>query len=77
MLFRQGVGVIGVGIAIGLPVAFGAGQLLSGLLYGVEPSNVAVLGGGALALALVGLLASFLPAYRAVRIDPVEALRQE
>jgi putative ABC transport system permease protein len=77
MLFRQGIGVIAVGIAIGLPLAFGAAQLLSGLLYGVEPSNAAVLGGAALALALVGLLASFLPAYRAVRIDPVEALRQE
>jgi putative ABC transport system permease protein len=77
MLFRQGVGVVVVGIAIGLPLAFGAAQLLSGLLYGVEPSNAAVLGGGALALALVGLAASFLPAYRAVRIEPVEALRQE
>jgi putative ABC transport system permease protein len=76
MLFRQGVGVIAVGIAIGLPLAFGAAQLLSSLLYGVVPSSVAVLG-GALALSLVGLAASFLPAYRAVRIDPVEALRQE
>ena len=77
MLFRQGVGVVAVGIAVGLPLAFGAAQLLSGLLYGVEPSNAAVLGGGAVALALVGLAASFLPAYRAVRIEPVEALRQE
>jgi putative ABC transport system permease protein len=77
MLFRQGLGVIAVGIAAGLPLAFGAAQLLSGLLYGVEPSNAAVLGGGALALALVGLAASFLPAYRAVRIEPVEALRQD
>jgi len=77
MLFRQGIGVIAAGIAIGLPLAFGAGQLLSGLLYGVEPSSVEVLGGGALVLLLVGLAASFLPAYRAVRINPVEALRQE
>jgi putative ABC transport system permease protein len=77
MLFRQGIGVIAAGIAIGLPLAFGAAQLLSGLLYGVEPSSVAVFGGGAFGLALVGLAASFLPAYRAVRIDPVEALRQE
>jgi putative ABC transport system permease protein len=77
MLFRQGIGVIAAGIGLGLPLAFGAAQLLSGLLYGVEPSSVEVLGGGAVALALVGLAASFLPAYRAVRIDPVEALRQE
>jgi putative ABC transport system permease protein len=77
MLFRQGLGVIAVGIAVGVPLAFGAAQLLSGLLYGVEPSSVAVLGGAALVLLVVGLAASFLPAYRAVRIDPMEALRQE
>jgi len=77
LLFRQGIGVIAAGIAIGLPLAFGAAQLLSGLLYGVEPANIAVLGGGAFGLMLVGLAASFLPAYRAVRIDPAEALRQE
>ena len=72
-----GVLVLAAGLAIGLPLALGAAQLLSGLLYGVEPSSVAVLGGSALALSVVGLAASFLPAYRAVRIDPMEALRQE
>src|SRR6185503_7882467 len=77
MLFRQGIGVIAAGIAAGLPLAFATAQLLSGLLYGVEPSSVAVLGGSAVALSLVGLAASFLPARRAVRIDPAEALRRE
>jgi ABC-type lipoprotein release transport system permease subunit len=60
-----------------LPLAVGAAQLLSGLLYGVDPLSVEVFGGGALALLLVGLAASFLPAYRAVRIEPMQALRQE
>jgi putative ABC transport system permease protein len=77
LLFKQGVGVILTGLAIGLPLALGAAQLLAGLLYGVDPLSVAVLAGGAAALLLVGAAASFLPAYRAVRIDPMEALRQE
>ena len=59
------------------PLAFGAAQLLSGLLFGVDPFRVGTFGGGALVLLLVGLAASFVPAYRAVRIDPMHALRQE
>ena len=66
-----------VGIAVGLPLAFGAARLLAGLLYGVDSSSVGVLGGGVIALMLVGAAAAFLPAYRAVRIDPMESLRQE
>jgi ABC-type antimicrobial peptide transport system permease subunit len=77
ILFRQGIGVILAGIAIGLPLAAGGAQLLAGLLYGVDPLSVEIFGGGALVLLLVGLAASFLPAYRAVRTDPMQALRQE
>jgi putative ABC transport system permease protein len=77
LLFRQGASVTVIGIAIGLPLAVAAARLLSGLLFGVNPVSVEIFGGVALSLLLVGLVASFIPAYRPVRIDPMRALRLE
>jgi putative ABC transport system permease protein len=66
------MGVLG-GIAVALPLA----QLLSTFLYGVRPSDPITLGVTAVVLAGVALTASYLPAARATRISPVEALRSE
>lgn len=77
LLFRQGVALTSIGIAVGLPLSVAAARLLSGLLFGVDAVSVEIFGGVAFSLTLVGLAASFLPAYRAARLDPMLALRQE
>jgi putative ABC transport system permease protein len=65
------------GLAIGLLLALGCGQLVSGLLYQVSPFDPATIALAAAALAAATLLATYLPARRATRIAPLEALRTE
>jgi len=66
-----------VGVAAGVAGSAGLTRLLGGMLYDVRPFDPLVLGGVALLLAVVALLASYLPARRAARIDPIAALRCE
>jgi len=66
-----------VGLAVGVAGAMGLTRLLGGMLYGVRPLDPAVLGGVALMLTAVALVASWVPARRASGIDPVAALRCE
>lgn len=77
MILRDGLRVIAVGIGAGIVLAIGAGQVLGGILYGVRGFEPAVLIGAPLALGLVALLACYLPARRASRVDPMVALRYE
>jgi ABC-type antimicrobial peptide transport system permease subunit len=65
------------GMVIGLTLAFGASRLIRGLLFGIEPSDATTYIVVAAGLLGVALLASYLPALRASRIDPVRALRYE
>jgi len=74
---RQGLGLTAAGVATGLLDAWGATRVLTGLLFGVTPTDPATLLAGALLLTAVAALASYLPARRAARIDPVVALRAE
>ncbi len=76
VLGRAGI-VIGVGAIGGLAGALATSRLLSALLFQVSPSDPVSLGGACLALLLVGGLAAYVPARRATRIDPVQALRAE
>jgi putative ABC transport system permease protein len=66
-----------VGLVTGVAGSLGLTRLLTGMLYGVRPLDPAVLGGVALILAVVALVASYLPARRATKIDPISALRCE
>ena len=77
LVVRQGAGLAGIGIVVGLLAAFGVGRLLGSLLYGVRPSDPLILGGVALLLGAVALGASYLPARRAAKVDPLTALRAE
>jgi ABC-type antimicrobial peptide transport system permease subunit len=64
------------GLVIGMIGAFGAGRLASGLLYGVGAVDVPTMGAAALVLATVVTTASYLPARKAMRVDPATALRR-
>ena len=76
VLGRAGI-VIGVGAIAGLAGALATSRVLSALLFQVSPSDPVSLGGAWLVLLLVGGLAAYVPARRATRIDPVQALRAE
>jgi putative ABC transport system permease protein len=67
----------GIGIAIGLLGALGVTRFLRTILFGVSPFDPASFLGVALMLTTIALLASYIPARRAARVDPVEALRYE
>ncbi len=77
MVLRQGMILAGSGVVIGLIVAMGLTRLMSSLLYGVEATDPVTFGVVAAVLSAVALLASYLPALRASRTDPVETLRFE
>ena len=77
MVVRQGLVLAAIGAAIGLVGALGMSRLISSLLYGIAPYDPVTLGGVTLGLLVVAAVASWLPAMRAARIDPIEALRSE
>jgi|HubBroStandDraft_4_1064222.scaffolds.fasta_scaffold05672_2 putative ABC transport system permease protein len=68
---------VGIGLALGIPLAIGAGYLIASQLFGVRPWDAVMLSGATLMLALAALLASIIPARRAAGLDPVVALRME
>jgi putative ABC transport system permease protein len=77
MVLRQGLGLIGLGLAIGLAGAFAVTRTLTTLLFGVRPTDPYTFGAVAALLFTVGLVASYIPARRATRVDPMVALRYE
>jgi putative ABC transport system permease protein len=77
MVLGQSMSVVLIGVAIGVIGAAALTRVMATLLYEVSPTDAATFGGYSAALILVGLLASYLPARRATRIDPVTMLRQQ
>ena len=77
MVLRQGLGLAIAGAAVGLVCALIVSHLMAGLLYGVRPTDPLTFAGVALLLIGVALLACYIPARRAIRVDPLVALRHE
>jgi hypothetical protein len=75
MILRQGLVLVGVGLVLGVVGSLALSNVLASLLYGVTPHDPFVLGAVALMLLMTGALASAVPALRAARVAPVEALR--
>jgi putative ABC transport system permease protein len=77
LIFRGGMLMAGIGLVLGLGGALGLTRLLSSLLFGVGERDPMTMGTVALLLASVALLACYVPARRATKVDPMVALRHE
>ena len=77
MVFGQGLMQLAIGMTAGLALALGVSRVLSILLFDVQPRDPVVFGSVVGVLTLAGLMACFLPARRATRVDPLVALRSE
>ena len=77
MILRQVMAMAAVGLAIGVPVAFGASKLVASFLFGMKPNDPLALGAAVAILLSAAVLAGYAPARRASRIDPMVALRHE
>jgi putative ABC transport system permease protein len=77
LVVRQGVTLAAIGVVVGLIGAFGITRVIASLLYNVTPTDPLSFGGVALFLALIAVVASYLPARRATNVDPIIALRNE
>jgi predicted permease len=77
LVLRQAVLLLAIGVGIGLLAAISTGSLLRSFLYGVVPYDAVTIAAVSLLLLACGLFASYIPARRASRIDPVKALRWE
>jgi predicted permease len=77
MILREGMSLVLIAIIVGLLLAFAATRLLSGFIYGISSTDPLTFGGVALLLALVALIASYLPARHATTVEPNVALRQQ
>jgi predicted permease len=76
-VLKGSIAIVGVGVAIGITAAIGAGRLLSSLLFGVPPYDALILTIAVAALGASGFLANWLPARRASRVDPMVSLRAD
>src|SRR5262249_50424460 len=77
MVLGDGMRLVGLGLLIGAGAALALGRLVSSLLYGISATSVSTYVAVAAGLALVAFIAIVLPARRATRVDPMQALRSE
>lgn len=77
LVLRESLVLLGIGVAIGIGLALAGSKAAATLLFGLKPNDAATLALATVTLAAVALAASYLPALRASRLNPVEALRHE
>jgi len=77
LIMIRGVILVGVGVAVGLGVSIAFSKLMSSMLFGVVPNNPLLLAVVSFGLIAVALVACYLPARRATKVDPLVALRYE
>ncbi|HZF39022.1 MAG TPA: FtsX-like permease family protein [Blastocatellia bacterium] len=77
MVIGEGFNLTVAGLALGLAAAFALSRLIAGQLFGVTATDPLTYGGVAMLLGVVALIACYLPARRAVKVDPITALRHE
>ena len=77
MILRHGLVVIGTGVILGIIGALAVTRLLESILFGVRPIDLLTFASMAMLLAVVALMAGYLPARRAAAVDPIIALRHE
>ncbi len=77
LILRQGAVQIGIGLVLGLALAWGVSAMVQLIMFEVEPRDPSVFGAVVVMIAIVGIVASWVPAMRATRVDPMVALRYE
>ena len=77
LIVKQGMVLVGIGVGVGLLVSWAATRMFASLLFGVSATDLTTFVIVSLAFVAVGLIASYVPARRALRVDPVTALRSE
>ena len=77
LIVRQGMIMVGLGLLAGVLVSLGCGSLMRHFVYGVTPHDPATIITVTVLLVAIGILACWLPARRAMHIDPIQALREE
>jgi putative ABC transport system permease protein len=77
LVLRDALRLILLGVALGIPVALAATRLVSGQLFRIGATDPLTIGSATLALLAVTVVASYLPAWRATRVDPIVALKYE
>jgi len=77
MVIRHALTLLSMGIAFGIPAAWAASRFVSSMLFGLTATDPLTIGAAAAVLTTAGLLAGFLPAWRASQVDPMVALRYE
>jgi putative ABC transport system permease protein len=77
MTIKQGLKLVGAGMILGLAAAFILTRLLESLLFGISATDPATFFGISLVLLAIAILASYIPALRATKVDPIIALRAQ
>jgi ABC-type antimicrobial peptide transport system permease subunit len=77
MVIRDAIILVVLGLSVGLPLALGLSRYVQSLLFGLKPMDALSLSGVILIMTVMALTAAILPARRAIRVDPLTALRYE